>query len=81
MYLVRNRLALALVVVMGATGCVATIPPEALKFNPDTLQNRQLQSRKFETKNEKELLSAAAAVLQDMGFNLDESAPAVGVQF
>jgi hypothetical protein len=61
------------------SGCATTIPPEALKFNPDTLANRQLQARKFDTKNEKELLSAAAAVLQDLGFNLDESAPGVGV--
>jgi len=61
------------------SGCAATIPPEALKFNPDTLANRQLQARKFDTKNEKELLSAASAVLQDLGFNLDESAPGVGV--
>jgi hypothetical protein len=61
------------------TSCVQTIPPEALVFNKDTLANRQLQTRKFDTKTEKELLSAANAVLQDMGFNLDESTPAVGV--
>lgn len=61
------------------SGCAATIPPEALQFNKDTLANRQLQARKFDTKNEKELLSAASAVLQDMGFNLDESAPSIGV--
>lgn len=61
------------------SACATTIPPEALKFNPDTLANRQLQARKFDTKNEKELLSAASAVLQDLGFNLDESAPGIGV--
>jgi len=61
------------------TSCIETIPPEALIFNKDTLANRQLQTRKFDTKTEKELLSAAAGVLQDLGFSLDESAPAVGV--
>jgi hypothetical protein len=61
------------------TSCVQTIPPEALVFNKDTLANRQLQTRKFDTKTEKELLSAASSVLQDMGYNLDESTPAVGV--
>lgn len=61
------------------TSCIETIPPEALVFNKDTLANRQLQTRKFDTKSEKELLVAASGVLQDLGFNLDESAPAVGV--
>jgi hypothetical protein len=61
------------------TSCVQSIPPEALILNKDTLSNRQLQTRKFDTKTEKELLSAASAVLQDMGFNLEESAPALGV--
>jgi hypothetical protein len=69
----------ALTGILLISGCATTIPPEALKFNPDTLANRQLQARKFDTKNEKELLSAAAAVLQDLGFNLDESAPGIGV--
>ncbi|WP_245835557.1 hypothetical protein [Polynucleobacter cosmopolitanus] len=69
----------ALAGILLISGCATTIPPEALKFNPDTLANRQLQARKFDTKNEKELLSAAAAVLQDLGFNLDESAPGIGV--
>ena len=61
------------------TSCMETIPPEALVFNKDTLANRQLQTRKFDTKSEKELLVAASGVLQDLGFNLDESTPAVGV--
>jgi len=61
------------------TSCIETIPPEALIFNKDTLANRQLQTRKFDTKSEKELLTAASGVLQDLGFNLDESAPGVGV--
>ena len=61
------------------TSCIETIPPEALVFNKDTLANRQLQTRKFDTKTEKELLTAASGVLQDLGFNLDESAPAIGV--
>ena len=61
------------------TSCIETIPPEALIFSKDTLANRQLQTRKFDTKSEKELLTAASGVLQDLGFNLDESTPAVGV--
>ena len=60
-------------------GCVQPIPPEALQFQPDTLANRQLQSRKYDIKSEKELLSASNNVLQDMGFNLDESNMPLGV--
>lgn len=60
-------------------GCAQTIPPEALQFQPDTLQNRQLQSRKYDIKSEKELLSASNNVLQDMGFNLDESNMSLGL--
>lgn len=60
-------------------GCVQPIPPEALQFQADTLANRQLQSRKYDIKSEKELLSASNNVLQDMGFNLDESNMPLGV--
>ena len=60
-------------------GCAATIPPEALQMQPDTLANRQIQSRKYDIKSEKELLSASSNVLQDMGFNLDESQVPLGV--
>ncbi len=61
------------------SGCATTIPPEALQMQPDTLANRQIQSRKFDIKSERELLSASANVLQDMGFNLDESQTSLGV--
>jgi hypothetical protein len=60
-------------------GCAGQIPPEALQFQADTLANRQMQSRKYDIKTEKELLSASSAVLQDMGFNLDESNVPLGV--
>jgi hypothetical protein len=67
----------AIVAMLG--GCAAGIPPEALQFQPDTLANRQLQSRKYDIKSEKELLTASNNVLQDMGFNLDESNMQLGV--
>lgn len=37
-----------------------------------------MQTRQFETKDEKELLSASAAVLQDLGFQVEESVREVG---
>jgi len=62
-------------------GCVS-VPPSAENFfvqTPETAKNRALQTRMFETSNEKELLSASAAVLQDLGFQLEECIPDVGV--
>jgi hypothetical protein len=60
-------------------GCAQTIPPEALQLSPDSLDRRQTQTRVFETNDEAELLSASAALLQDLGFNLDESEVELGV--
>lgn len=74
-----KKIIACLVIVGILSGCAQTIPPEALQFQPDTLANRQLQSRKYDIKSEKELLSASNNVLQDMGFNLDESNMPLGV--
>ena len=61
-------------------GCVQAIPPEEFfQLTPESLRNRALQTRIFETTNEKELLSASAAVLQDLGFQIEESEMEMGV--
>lgn len=73
----KNIASLCILTMLG--GCAGTIPPEALQMQPDTLANRQMQSRKYDIKSEKELLSASSSVLQDMGFNLDESQVPLGV--
>jgi hypothetical protein len=59
--------------------CAEQIPKDALQLSPDSLERRQAQTRVFETDNEAELLSASAALLQDLGFNLDESEVDLGV--
>ena len=59
-------------------GC-ATIPKDALILAPDSLERRELQTRRIDGIGEKELLSAAAGVLQDLGFNIDESETKLGV--
>jgi hypothetical protein len=63
---------------LAASGC-ATIPKDALVLSPDSLERRQLQTRRLDGIGEKELLSAAAGVLQDLGFNIDESETKLGV--
>ncbi len=61
-------------------GCVQAIQPEVFfQLTPESLRNRALQTRIFETTNEKELLSASAAVLQDLGFQIEESEVEMGV--
>jgi hypothetical protein len=61
-----------------AVSCVPKIPKEALRLSPEDLKNRQLQTRRFDT-DEKTLMSASAALLQDLGFTIDESETDLGV--
>jgi hypothetical protein len=60
------------------SGC-ATLPEDAFKLSPTSLEDRQLQSRKFSTLDNKLLLSSGASVLQDMGYTIDESNVSLGV--
>jgi hypothetical protein len=61
------------------SACQPSIPKDALLLSPETLANRQLQTRRFETNNNQTMLSAAGAVLQDLGFTLDESEFTLGI--
>jgi len=61
------------------TGCAASIPKNALQLSPESLAERQLQTRRYDTGNDGAVLIAANAVLQDLGFNLDETDPKLGV--
>ncbi len=62
------------------SGCVQMPKVETFfELTPQSAQHRALQTRMFETSNEKELLSASAAVLQDLGFQIEESSPEVGM--
>ena len=60
------------------SSCAQKIPKKALQLSKESLQNRQLQTRRFDV-DEKTLLSASAAVLQDLGFTIDESETELGV--
>ena len=59
--------------------CQPKIPPDALKFDVQSLKQRQIQTRIFDTSDEKMVLSACAELLQDMGFNIDETETKLGV--
>ena len=62
------------------SGCVQMPKVETFfVLTPESAQHRALQTRMFETSDEKELMSASAAVLQDLGFQIEESSTEVGM--
>lgn len=75
----RHLTAIVVMCSLAALGGCATIPKDALVLTPDSLERRQLQTRRIEGIDEAKLLSATAGVLQDLGFNLDESETRLGV--
>lgn len=68
-----------LVTVISLTACMPSIPKDALTLRPDTIALRQLQTRRFDDNDEKKLLAASIAVMQDLGFTLEESEVGLGV--
>lgn len=75
----KKAVLLLTVASMLVVGCQQTIPKEALQLSSESLQQRQMQTRRFDTGDEKKLLQASAAVLQDLGFALDESETELGL--
>ena len=76
---IKTLLLLSLAVFL-LTGCPhQKPPPEALQLSNQSLKERQMQTRRFDTDNESKILSASASVLQDLGFNIDESETDLGV--
>jgi hypothetical protein len=55
-----------------------TTPLDLFVLAPESAANKAMQTRQFETPNSDELLSASAAVLQDLGFQITESARDLG---
>jgi hypothetical protein len=74
----RKILALFLTGIFLLSGC-ETMPKDALTLSPEALAQRQIQTKKYETTDEVKILSACAGLLQDMGFNLDESESKLGL--
>ncbi len=60
------------------TGC-ASMPEDTLQLAPQSNHHRELQTRHYDGVKEATLLAASAGVLQDLGFNLDESESKLGV--
>ena len=60
------------------SGCVS-IPQNAFVVTPELIQQRQLETRRFDGISEAELIVASANALQDLGFNLENSETGLGV--
>jgi hypothetical protein len=65
--------------IFNLVACQTAVPKEALMLSPESLADRQLQTRVFETNDEMKLLRASAALLQDLGFTIDQSEVGCGV--
>jgi len=67
-----------LISILLIAGC-QTVPKDALSLGSEALAQRQIQTKKYETTDEAKVLAACAGLLQDLGFNLDESETKLGV--
>jgi len=73
-----KKLCFILLIASILSGCTPGLK-DALNFKPETLENRQMQTRRFNTTNYNSMLNAASAVFQDLGFTLDESEYKLGI--
>jgi hypothetical protein len=55
------------------------LPDDAFEMTDSALKARQIQTRVFDSADGKMILSASASVLQDLGFNLDETDRELGL--
>ena len=82
MCLHRCRAASTLIAILLLAACqTATVEQQtaALTLSNENLAQRQAQSRRFDTGDERLILSAAAGVLQDLGFSIVESSAGTGL--
>lgn len=60
-------------------GCIQFGPPAPFQLTDEDVELRRLQTRYFETDDERMMLMAVASLLQDTGFTLDESETDLGL--
>ena len=67
-----------LLIVLGCASAPKTEPGDLLRLPVDSPAHKAMQTRHFETPDSDELLSASAAALQDLGFQVTESVRDLG---
>lgn len=72
------RRALILLPILILVAC-ETMPRDAFRLSESALATRELQTREYRSMSDKAILSASTAVLQDMGYAIDEIEEPLGV--
>ncbi|HKB59488.1 MAG TPA: hypothetical protein VKC56_05510 [Gallionellaceae bacterium] len=75
----RLLLAAVLLPVLALTACQTPPPKDAFLLPGSTVEEREMQSRLYETKDEVKLIAAGIGVLQDMGYSIDETEKSLGL--
>ena len=60
-------------------GCARQPPADLFVQTPEMLEQRQLETRRYDNLNEEEILIACSNVLQDMGYTLENSETKLGL--
>jgi hypothetical protein len=76
--MLRSSSAALLATALAFTGCAQPLPPDYLRDTTYAAADRHVQGRRYEDIGEAELLAAALAVLQDLGFTLETSHTGLG---
>ena len=72
-----KKILLLVLVAFSLNGCINYENMFAL--DSDYMARRSQETRNFDSKNDKDILSASAAVLQDLGYTLEESESKLGL--
>lgn len=73
-----TRSLIAVAALLFVAGC-QTLPDDAFRLTESALEMRQMQSRVYDDVSELQILSASSAVLQDLGYAIDEIERDLGV--
>ena len=75
----KSIFSLFLIVSMLASCASTPQPTTLLRPPPDNLARRQMETRRFDIRDEEKMLAAAVGVLQDMGYVISETAIDLGL--
>jgi starvation-inducible outer membrane lipoprotein len=73
-----KRMAALLFIAIFLAGCVS-LPPDTFSVSPEQLNQRQIETRRFSSIKERDLVVACGNVLQDLEFTLENSEVKLGV--
>ena len=75
----RRPTVLVLILLSSLAACTTTPKQPELRLTEAPLETREMQTRSFDDATEPQILASAIAVLQDMGYSIDEVAQELGI--